>query len=102
MTEDRYVLLGKYLCSLPEKQQSYAQGRMHHIIQFLESDCEITRKGFKEFLKKDPENGIEKKRGWLLDFFYFCGVRFGKKRSEKASVLEKNIATVALRIIKKK
>lgn len=86
--------LGEYLLSLSPYEQSVSGRRVKVISAFIESDAELSKSGYNEYLSKFGLDIDDTDRKYLRDFLWFSGVRHFKcSRKSKGKVVEK-ISTI--------
>lgn len=82
-------LLGSYLMSLPRKIQAVSGSRVKAICIFLGSPYEISKAGWRDYLKENRAFISDTDKQYILDFLYFHGVRIGQIRKDKTRVVER-------------
>lgn len=85
----RYELLGSYLMSLPKKMQVESGRRVRAICLFLETQYEVSKAGWRDYLKENRAFISDTEKKYILDFLYFHGVRTGQVRKDKARVVKR-------------
>lgn len=86
---DRYSLLGKYLVSLTERQRAVCGRRVNIISKFIEDDFELSRQGYKDFLKTYSYSIREDEKSIVADYLYLAGVKLGGRRKPKEKIVKK-------------
>lgn len=102
MDNERYVLLGRYVESLSHHTRAHTGRVMNVAVPFLQSGVEISKKGKKEFIDKNPSYGYGKSLDAINDFLYFAGVRYGNRRKPKEKkVLPQDKYELSEKVLKK-
>lgn len=82
--------LGRYLMSLGPNERAYCGHRVKIISHFIDADGELSKNGYREYLKTNGYLLTKEERKILTDFLYFAGVRhLGGRRKERGRIVEK-------------
>lgn len=92
LTDDQYILLGRYVESLTNQERVFAAPRLKVAVEYLRSGAELSVAGRREFLKGTSFYHLDGPREALTDFLSFAGVRTGRRSPKCKRETEKRNA----------
>lgn len=87
--EIKLSILGKYLLSLSDMERSVCGRRVNIICKFIDGGFNLSKQGYKDFLKVWGFSIKDSERSYLADFLYLSGVRLGGKRKHKEKIVKR-------------
>lgn len=75
-------------CPFLATQRPYSGNRVAVICGFLEAGAALNKKDCKEYISQNKCNLTPAQIEILRDFFYFCGIRFGRARRQKEKIVK--------------
>lgn len=85
----RLAALGKYLLSLSEMERAVCGRRVNVISRFISGGFQLSKQGYKDFIKTWGYSIKDSERTYLADYLYLAGIRLGGKRKHKERIVKR-------------